>query len=93
MKTRIAPTPSGLVHAGNAWSFLLTWLMARSRGGKIHLRIDDLDAAQPIFVVRDPFFIESLAVLGGIIFGVLFEVAESARAGDILGDLAPFDGL
>ncbi|HKP97401.1 MAG TPA: glutamate--tRNA ligase family protein [Fibrobacteria bacterium] len=46
MKTRIAPTPSGLVHAGNAWSFLLTWLLARSRGGSIHLRIDDLDAAR-----------------------------------------------
>lgn len=46
LRTRIAPTPSGYLHAGNAWSFLLTWLLARSRGGKIHLRIDDLDAAR-----------------------------------------------
>ncbi len=46
VRTRIAPTPSGYLHAGNAWSFLLTWLLARSRGGKIHLRIDDLDAAR-----------------------------------------------
>jgi glutamyl/glutaminyl-tRNA synthetase len=45
-RTRLAPTPSGYLHAGNAWSFLLTWLLARSRGGKIHLRIDDLDAAR-----------------------------------------------
>jgi glutamyl/glutaminyl-tRNA synthetase len=44
--TRIAPTPSGYLHVGNAWSFLLTWLLARSQGGKIHLRIDDLDAAR-----------------------------------------------
>ena len=45
-RTRIAPTPSGYLHAGNAWSFLITWLAARSRGGQVHLRIDDLDAAR-----------------------------------------------
>lgn len=43
LRTRIAPTPSGFLHAGNAWSFLITWLCARSRGGTVHLRIDDLD--------------------------------------------------
>ena len=46
LRTRIAPTPSGYLHLGNAWSFVLTWLAARSQGGKIHLRIDDLDAAR-----------------------------------------------
>lgn len=45
-RTRFAPTPSGYLHLGNAWSFVLTWLLARSRGGSIHLRIDDLDAAR-----------------------------------------------
>jgi glutamyl/glutaminyl-tRNA synthetase len=45
-RTRFAPTPSGFLHAGNAWSFLLTWLLARSEGGSIHLRIDDLDTAR-----------------------------------------------
>jgi glutamyl-Q tRNA(Asp) synthetase len=45
-RTRFAPTPSGYLHAGNAWSFLLTWLLARSRGGSIHLRIDDMDTAR-----------------------------------------------
>lgn len=45
-RTRFAPTPSGFLHAGNAWSFLLTWLLARSQGGSIHLRIDDLDTAR-----------------------------------------------
>ncbi len=42
--SRIAPTPSGYLHAGNALSFLLTWLLVRSQGGHLHLRIDDLDA-------------------------------------------------
>jgi glutamyl-tRNA synthetase len=46
LKTRIAPTPSGALHLGNAWSFVLTWLKARSENGRIHLRIDDLDAAR-----------------------------------------------
>ncbi len=44
--TRIAPTPSGLLHIGNAWSFVLTWLAARATGGTVRLRIDDLDAAR-----------------------------------------------
>jgi glutamyl/glutaminyl-tRNA synthetase len=45
-RTRLAPTPSGFLHPGNAWSFLITWLIARSQGGTIQLRIDDLDTAR-----------------------------------------------
>lgn len=41
--TRLAPSPTGLIHLGNAWSFLLCWLMARHQGGMVILRIDDLD--------------------------------------------------
>lgn len=44
MKTRMAPTPSGLLHAGNGASFVLAWKLAREAGGKVLLRIDDLDA-------------------------------------------------
>lgn len=43
VRTRIAPTPSGFLHIGNAFSFILTWLIARHRGGTVLLRIDDLD--------------------------------------------------
>jgi glutamyl/glutaminyl-tRNA synthetase len=42
-KTRIAPTPSGYLHLGNALSFALTAALARKTGAKILLRIDDLD--------------------------------------------------
>ncbi len=44
MNTRIAPTPSGYLHQGNIFNFLLNWLWARSNDGKILLRIDDADA-------------------------------------------------
>ncbi len=42
-KTRFAPTPSGFLHIGNAYSFLLTAAVAREAGASILLRIDDLD--------------------------------------------------
>lgn len=63
MKTRMAPTPSGLLHAGNGASFVLAWKLAREAGGKVLLRIDDLDAerARPEYV-QDIF--ETLDWLG-----------------------------
>ncbi|WP_224997401.1 glutamate--tRNA ligase family protein [Cesiribacter sp. SM1] len=46
MKSRIAPTPSGYLHKGNAFSFVLTWLLVRSAGGMLQLRIDDSDTSR-----------------------------------------------
>lgn len=43
---RLAPTPSGFLHFGNAVNFVLTWLLTRRAGGTLHLRIDDLDRAR-----------------------------------------------
>jgi glutamyl/glutaminyl-tRNA synthetase len=45
-KTRLAPTPSGFLHAGNVLSFAITAALARKTGAKILLRIDDLDEAR-----------------------------------------------
>lgn len=45
-RSRIAPTPSGLLHRGNAFNFLLTWTLVRQKQGTLHLRIDDLDSAR-----------------------------------------------
>jgi glutamyl-tRNA synthetase len=42
-RTRIAPTPSGFLHAGNALNFLLTQALAGRVGARLRLRIDDLD--------------------------------------------------
>ncbi len=43
VKGRFAPSPSGRMHLGNLFSFLLAWLSVRSQGGTLVLRIEDLD--------------------------------------------------
>lgn len=43
MLGRYAPSPSGHMHLGNARTALLAWLQARAAGGRIALRIEDLD--------------------------------------------------
>ncbi len=46
---RLAPSPTGRLHLGHARSFLLAWWSIRSRGGRIVMRLEDLDGsrAQP----------------------------------------------
>ena len=40
---RIAPSPSGLMHLGNAFSALLAWAFARSENGEFVVRLENLD--------------------------------------------------
>ena len=40
---RLAPSPTGLLHLGHARSFLLAWWQVRAAGGRILLRMEDLD--------------------------------------------------
>ncbi|MEM9185872.1 MAG: tRNA glutamyl-Q(34) synthetase GluQRS [Planctomycetota bacterium] len=41
--TRLAPSPTGALHLGNARTFLVNWALARQRGWRVLLRIEDLD--------------------------------------------------
>jgi glutamyl-tRNA synthetase len=41
--TRLAPSPTGALHLGNARTFLVNWALARRNGWRIVLRIEDLD--------------------------------------------------
>ena len=41
--TRLAPSPTGALHLGNARTFLVNWLLARQHGWRIILRVEDLD--------------------------------------------------
>ena len=43
IRGRLAPSPSGRMHLGNAFSALLSWLSVRSSNGELVLRIEDLD--------------------------------------------------
>lgn len=43
VRTRFAPSPTGYMHVGNLRTALYTWLIARNRGGKFILRIEDTD--------------------------------------------------
>src|SRR5437764_10097192 len=42
--TRLAPSPTGAQHVGNARTYLIAWLSARSAGGRVVLRIEDIDS-------------------------------------------------
>lgn len=44
--TRFAPSPTGELHLGNARTALFSALLARGRGGRFVLRIEDTDAAR-----------------------------------------------
>src|SRR3954466_3296168 len=41
---RLAPSPTGAQHLGNARTYLIAWLAARSRGGDVVLRVEDIDS-------------------------------------------------
>ncbi len=43
MRGRLAPSPTGSQHIGNARTYLLAWLSARSQNGEVILRIEDID--------------------------------------------------
>jgi glutamyl-tRNA synthetase len=60
---RIAPTPTGDMHAGHARTFVAAWRRARDAGGAVVLRIEDLDPlrCRPEWTARA---IEDLAWLG-----------------------------
>ena len=63
LKTRLAPTPSGFLHLGNAFNIITTVLIAHLEGAKILLRVDDLDQARYRREYADDIF-QTLEFLG-----------------------------
>lgn len=56
--SRIAPTPSGFLHLGNAFNFLFTSLLVDFLKGSLHLRIDDFDTSRLKETVVEDIFIQ-----------------------------------
>jgi glutamyl-tRNA synthetase len=63
MLTRLAPSPTGALHLGNARTFLINWALARQNGWRILLRIEDLDGPS-IKRNADRMAIDELSWLG-----------------------------
>ncbi|MCA8938827.1 MAG: tRNA glutamyl-Q(34) synthetase GluQRS [Planctomycetes bacterium] len=90
---RLAPTPSGLLHLGNARTFLATWLSMRSQGGEIILRIEDIDRgrSRPEFEEAELRDLEWLGLdwdIGPVRQSERFEHYREALEGLIALDLA-----
>ena len=78
---RFAPSPTGLLHVGNARTAMLNWLFARKEGGRFFLRMDDTDVerSKPEF---ETAIIEDLNWLGLAhdLFARQIERADAHRA-------------
>lgn len=59
-RTRLAPSPTGALHLGNARTFLVNWALARRNGWEIVLRIEDLDTPR----VKAGAIEETIEILG-----------------------------
>src|SRR5215831_5346203 len=76
---RLAPSPTGGLHLGHARTFLIAWLAARSAGGRVILRIEDIDASR----VRPE-------AIGGAIDDLRWLGLDWDEGPDISGPSAPY---
>jgi glutamyl-Q tRNA(Asp) synthetase len=89
--TRFAPSPTGPLHLGHAWSALLAHDAARVAGGRFLLRVEDIDQGR----CRDAFvegIFEDLRWLGLDWEGeVLFQSTRGADYAEALAQLKAMD--
>lgn len=79
VRTRFAPSPTGLLHVGGIRTALFAWLVARQQGGAFILRLEDTDQAREV-TGADQHIIDSLKALG----------LNYDEGPDIGGDLGPY---
>lgn len=61
--TRFAPSPTGDLHLGSAWTALASWALARASGGRVVLRVEDIDTPRVVAGSAERI-LEDLAWLG-----------------------------
>ncbi len=75
MITRFAPSPTGRLHLGHAYSAMMAWDIAQQNGGAFRLRLDDLDVGR----VRAEFetaILDDLAWLGLMPGGAIIKQSD-----------------
>jgi glutamyl-tRNA synthetase len=63
IRTRFAPSPTGLIHVGGIRTALFAWLVARQNNGKFILRLEDTDQAREV-AGADQHIMDCLNALG-----------------------------
>ncbi len=76
-RTRLAPSPTGALHLGNARTFLVNWALARQRGWEIVLRVEDLDTPR----VKPGAIAESIEILEWL--GVDWDEGPTVQSDDL----------
>ena len=79
VRTRFAPSPTGMPHAGGIRTVMFDWLMARHYGGTFILRIEDTDVARKVEGAIE-YIMEGLRWLG----------LEWDEGPDVGGDYGPY---
>jgi glutamyl-tRNA synthetase len=78
---RFAPSPTGLLHLGNARTALLNWLFAKQHGGRFILRLDDTDRERSTEAFAAAI-VEDLAWLGILPDAVVRQIDRADRHAD-----------
>lgn len=63
VRTRIAPSPTGFLHLGTAYTAMRNWALARQTGGQFIIRIEDTDRTRLVDGALEVIF-EALTWLG-----------------------------
>ncbi|HEX2654277.1 MAG TPA: glutamate--tRNA ligase [Xanthobacteraceae bacterium] len=85
--TRFAPSPTGFLHIGGARTALFNWLYARSRGGRMLLRIEDTDRERSTKAAIDAI-LEGLHWLGLEWDGeAVYQFSRAARHQEVVQEL------
>lgn len=84
---RFAPSPNGFLHLGHAYSALLNFESARERGGRLLLRIEDIDATR----CRPKFEAAIYEDLGWL--GIAWETPVRRQSDHLVDYLAALDRL
>jgi glutamyl-tRNA synthetase len=85
--TRFAPSPTGFLHLGGARTALFNWLYARSRGGKMLLRIEDTDRERSTKAAIDAI-LDGLTWLGIDWDGdAIYQYSRAARHREVVEEL------